>query len=104
MKRTKSQQKADWDVIIIGAGPAGMCAANELTNRGIDVLIVDRGHDIKDRRCPMEDTGTCAECKQCDIMCGVGGAGTFSDGTLNLPVSYTHLRAHETDSYLVCRL
>ena len=21
-----------------------------------------------------------------------------------LPVSYTHLRAHETDSYLVCRL
>src|SRR5664279_321721 len=23
---------------------------------------------------------------------------------LNKPVSYTHLRAHETDSYLVCRL
>ena len=21
-----------------------------------------------------------------------------------MPVSYTHLRAHETDSYLVCRL
>src|SRR5680860_1566891 len=27
----------------------------------------------------------------------VGGAGL-------IPVSYTHLRAHETDSYLVCRL
>ena len=24
--------------------------------------------------------------------------------TLLMPVSYTHLRAHETDSYLVCRL
>src|SRR5680860_1696935 len=24
--------------------------------------------------------------------------------TLQVPVSYTHLRAHETDSYLVCRL
>src|SRR5680860_155190 len=23
---------------------------------------------------------------------------------INYPVSYTHLRAHETDSYLVCRL
>jgi uncharacterized FAD-dependent dehydrogenase len=84
MKRTTSKQKTDWDVIIIGAGPAGMCAANELANHGIDVLILDRGHDIKERRCPMEDTGKCAECKQCDIMCGVGGAGTFSDGTLNL--------------------
>ena len=24
--------------------------------------------------------------------------------TICMPVSYTHLRAHETDSYLVCRL
>jgi hypothetical protein len=32
----------------------------------------------------MEEAGKCAQCKQCDIMCGVGGAGTFSDGTLNL--------------------
>lgn len=61
-----------------------MCAANELADRGIGVLVIDRGRDIKERRCPMEDTGKCAECKECDIMCGVGGAGTFSDGTLNL--------------------
>ena len=27
-----------------------------------------------------------------------------SSGTAAGPVSYTHLRAHETDSYLVCRL
>src|SRR5664279_5769858 len=27
-----------------------------------------------------------------------------ASGGFVLPVSYTHLRAHETDSYLVCRL
>jgi uncharacterized FAD-dependent dehydrogenase len=61
-----------------------MCAANELADRGIGVLVIDRGRDIKERHCPMEEIGKCAQCKQCDIMCGVGGAGTFSDGTLNL--------------------
>jgi hypothetical protein len=84
MSRTGTKRKTDWDVIIIGAGPAGMCAANELAGRGIGVLVIDRGRDIKERHCPMEEIGTCAQCKQCDIMCGVGGAGTFSDGTLNL--------------------
>jgi len=84
MSRTGTKRKTDWDVIIIGAGPAGMCAANELADRGISVLVIDRGRDIKERHCPMEEIGKCAECKQCDIMCGVGGAGTFSDGTLNL--------------------
>ena len=84
MSRTRTKPKTDWDVIIIGAGPAGMCAANELADRGIGVLVIDRGRDIKERHCPMEEAGKCAQCKQCDIMCGVGGAGTFSDGTLNL--------------------
>ncbi len=32
----------------------------------------------------MEELGSCINCAQCNIMCGVGGAGTFSDGTLNL--------------------
>ncbi|MGZ4852851.1 MAG: NAD(P)/FAD-dependent oxidoreductase, partial [Halobacteriota archaeon] len=81
---SESKRKTDWDVIIIGAGPAGMCAANELADRDIGVLVIDRGRDIKERHCPMEEIGKCAQCKQCDIMCGVGGAGTFSDGTLNL--------------------
>ena len=31
-------------------------------------------------------------------------AGMFSRRGYNIAVSYTHLRAHETDSYLVCRL
>src|SRR5664279_5972550 len=31
-------------------------------------------------------------------------SGVTGDETVDTPVSYTHLRAHETDSYLVCRL
>ncbi len=62
--------KEEHDVIIIGAGPAGMFAANELIGHNLDVLIVDQGKDIEERNG--------------DIMSGVGGAGTFSDGTLNL--------------------
>ena len=32
------------------------------------------------------------------------GRSAYPLDYLNEPVSYTHLRAHETDSYLVCRL
>jgi hypothetical protein len=72
------------DVVIVGAGPGGMFAANELTDAGKSVLIIDEGKSIKNRRCPLIETGDCTPCSICDIMCGVGGAGTFSDGTLNL--------------------
>ncbi len=76
-------QKKEYDVIIVGAGPAGMFAADELAGK-MDVLIIDMGHDIEERECKMKRRGVCTHCDPCDIMCGVGGAGTFSDGTLNL--------------------
>ena len=74
----------DYDVIIIGAGPAGMFAADELADSDMRVLIIDAGRDIDERTCPMDRTSICAHCTPCGIMSGVGGAGTFSDGTLNL--------------------
>ena len=79
-------ENKDYDVIIVGAGPAGMFASYELIqkNKNLKILIVDEGKDIDSRKCPMEQTLHCANCKPCDIMCGVGGSGTFSDGTLNL--------------------
>ncbi len=75
--------KKEYDVIIVGAGPAGMFAADELAGR-MDVLIIDQGRDIDKRECKMKRRGICTHCDPCDIMCGVGGAGTYSDGTLNL--------------------
>ncbi|MFU8766770.1 MAG: NAD(P)/FAD-dependent oxidoreductase [Candidatus Methanoperedens sp.] len=76
-------QKNEYDVIIVGAGPAGMFAAHELAGR-MDVLVIEQGRDIDKRSCKMKQKSICTHCDPCDIMCGVGGAGTFSDGTLNL--------------------
>jgi uncharacterized FAD-dependent dehydrogenase len=78
-----------YDVIIVGAGPAGLFAANELKDKRIEqgnrtVLVIEKGKDVEERHCFIEDVGYCSHCKECNIMCGVGGAGTFSDGTLNL--------------------
>lgn len=73
------------DVLIIGAGPAGIFAAYEISAKSdLSVLIIDKGKDIKDRMCPVAKTGKCIRCNPCDVMCGVGGAGGMSDGTLNL--------------------
>ncbi|MBU3966342.1 MAG: NAD(P)/FAD-dependent oxidoreductase [Euryarchaeota archaeon] len=60
-----------------------MFAADELAGR-IDTLIIDQGREIEKRECKMKRRGICTHCDPCDIMCGVGGAGTYSDGTLNL--------------------
>jgi len=76
----------NWDVVIIGAGPAGLFAAYELAdNSSSKILIIDKGKDIKDRKCPSITNFTrCMKCKPCNILCGLGGAGGLSDGKLNL--------------------
>ncbi|MFA7468314.1 MAG: NAD(P)/FAD-dependent oxidoreductase [Desulfotomaculaceae bacterium] len=76
-----------YDVIIVGAGPAGIFSAYELVKnrKDIKILIIDKGKDIDDRHCPSKDKGVkCTSCKPCSIMCGWGGAGAFSDGKLTL--------------------
>lgn len=79
-----AKKKERWDVVIVGTGPAGMFAANELADTGLSILLVDMGKDVKKRVCPSEYDMGCTECKPCNIMCGMGGAGTLSGGRLNL--------------------
>jgi len=74
-----------YDVVIVGAGPAGIFAALELAQHGrLRVLLIEKGVDIADRRCPARTGGSCSHCSPCDITTGWGGAGAFSDGKLTL--------------------
>ncbi|HBH62865.1 MAG TPA: FAD-dependent oxidoreductase [Nitrospiraceae bacterium] len=76
-----------YDVIIIGAGPAGIFAALEIVSSGkeIKVLMIEKGLDIDDRICPSAVREvSCTACSECGLLCGWGGAGAFSDGKLSL--------------------
>lgn len=78
-----------FDVIVIGAGPAGIFTGLELADKGLQVLILEKGRDIKARSCPANRPGGhCVNCKPCDILCGWGGAGAFSDGKLTLTTEF----------------
>jgi len=78
--------KHEVDVLIIGAGPAGIFTALELTkhNKGLKILMVDNGRAIEKRTCPARVTGVCVGCNPCAITSGWSGAGAFSDGKLSL--------------------
>ncbi len=75
----------DFDVVIVGAGPAGLFASYELIskNKNLKVCLIDQGKRAENRTCPMKTTGKCVNCNPCQILSGFGGAGTFSDGKLN---------------------
>lgn len=60
-----------YNVIVVGAGPAGLFAAYELQKRGVaKILLLEKGKTVLAR-------------KREDVLSGVGGAGLFSDGKLN---------------------
>ena len=74
-----------YDVIIVGAGPAGIFSALELTAKNnLNVLVLDRGAEIDQRKCPSSRGFECRHCEPCSILSGWGGAGAFSDGKLTL--------------------
>jgi uncharacterized FAD-dependent dehydrogenase len=85
-----------YDVIIVGAGPAGYFAAYELMKKAPDkkVLLVERGQDINHRICPVlqnkvkacpKDIYGNSGCKPaCSMTSGFGGCGAYSDGKFNI--------------------
>lgn len=75
------------DVVIVGAGPAGIFTALEMIRKGSKkrIVIVEKGQAIENRRCPKYQTNKCMNCKPyCHITTGFSGAGAFSDGKLSL--------------------
>jgi uncharacterized FAD-dependent dehydrogenase len=75
------------DILIIGAGPAGIFTAIELRRLGCrkKITIAEKGKAVEDRRCPKAQTRKCVNCKPyCSITTGFSGAGAFSDGKLSL--------------------
>ena len=90
-----------YDVIIVGAGPAGIFSALELVNKKKNsrILIIEKGMDIDQRKCPMmiKDV-SCKACPECALLSGWGGARAFSDGKLNLSPDVGGFLLRYTDS------
>jgi len=71
------------EVIIIGAGPAGLFAALECIQLGLKPIIIERGKDVRARRRDLASLNKEGIVNPESNYCfGEGGAGTYSDGKL----------------------
>lgn len=82
----------NFDIIVIGAGPAGIfCCYKLITkNPNLKICLIEKGKKLNNRKCPIIDNkvNKCVNCEQCSIMSGFMGAGAFSDGKYNITTEY----------------
>lgn len=89
-----------YDVILVGAGPAGIFAGYELMKKApqLKILLIDKGHDIYNRKCPIlqKKIDKCPINKEgysgcfpaCSMTAGFGGSGAYSDGKFNITAEF----------------
>ena len=71
------------EVLIVGAGPAGLFAALQLIELGLKPIVLERGKDVRGRRRDLKAINVDHIVNEDSNYCfGEGGAGTYSDGKL----------------------
>jgi uncharacterized FAD-dependent dehydrogenase len=71
------------EIIVVGAGPAGLFAALQLIESGLKPIVVERGKDVRARRRDLRAINVEGIVNEDSNYCfGEGGAGTYSDGKL----------------------
>jgi uncharacterized protein len=71
------------EVIVVGAGPAGLFAALQLIELGLKPIVLERGKDVRGRRRDLKAINVDGIVNADSNYCfGEGGAGTYSDGKL----------------------
>ena len=71
------------EVIVVGAGPAGLFAALQLIELGLKPIVIERGKEVRGRRRDLKAINVDGIVHEDSNYCfGEGGAGTYSDGKL----------------------
>ncbi|MEG2015347.1 MAG: FAD-dependent oxidoreductase, partial [Clostridia bacterium] len=88
VEKTKTPQK----IIVIGSGPAGLFSALYLSKAGHNVIIIERGEDVTERKATVDKFFVCGQFNdKSNVQFGLGGAGTFSDGKLTSGISSPYI-------------
>ena len=92
------------NIVVVGAGPAGLFAAYILAENGYKPLVIERGKVVEERIGDIEkffETGVLNP--DSNVQFGEGGAGAFSDGKLNTMVKDSLNRHFKVfDTFVKC--